>query len=96
MTILEQITALLKLHGVYERFDRIDVALNDQRQIDDQNRQKNDAKNRTDNSQHLLLIVCCLVCVCLAHKESPLLNTQWVHTAKQILPHLCINLQTTL
>lgn len=28
MTILEQITALLKLHGVYERFDRIDVALN--------------------------------------------------------------------
>jgi len=28
MTILEQITALLKLHGVDERFDRIDVALN--------------------------------------------------------------------
>lgn len=28
MTILEQIQELLKLHGIHERFDRIDVALN--------------------------------------------------------------------
>ena len=71
------------LGGSSGNFIRIDVALNDQRQIDDQNRQKNDTQNRTDNGQNLLLIVCCLVRVCLAHKEAPLVVIPWVYTEKR-------------